>query len=309
VVNSVYKGIHVYGKRSRKQRELIARSVPAIVSEEDWEKAQEVLKSHRILSKRNADNRYLLRGLVRCGFCNLTYTGCTYHSVKEGRKRYYRCNGKTAYRGPYHGKCPGKAVKADSLEEVVWNEIKEILLDPEGVLTKLSERYLNQQTQRASLEADKSVMEKAVNDKQQERERMLDLYRRRLISFADLEKQLAKTAGEEAYFKTRLDRLTTGATDQDKMDNRLHSAEKVLLQLHKVLKEPIPWEVKRQVIELLVWGIKVNTITKGSKREAEASITFAFDKNAPSVNRTPRRAECSYNFREGEWKRGEASLI
>ena len=85
------------------------------------------------------------------------------------------------------------------------------------------------------------------------------------------------TCGAIAYGK---------AKERDKWGNRLHRAEEVLSELYKVQKDPIPWEVKRRVIELLVWEIRVNTITKGSKREAEATITFASDKNTLSVNCT-----------------------
>jgi len=288
IVNPVYKGIHIYGKRSKKQRELISRPVPPIVSEEDWERAQQTLRAHMLFSDRNARTKYLLRGLVRCSYCNLNYVGCTYPDHKDGKKRYYRCNGKTAYRGPYQGKCPSKAVNADALEEAVWKEIEKILLDPEWVITKLNESHLNQEMQQARLEAEQAMLEKALADKQGEKETILDLYRRKLIAFNDLEKQLVKIANEEAYLMTRLDSLEAKAKEQGKLEDKLHKTEELLARLQEVLRNPILYEVKRQVVELLVWEVRIDTVIEGDKKRAQVTITFAFDKNSISANCTGR---------------------
>ena len=246
VVNPVYKGLHIYGKRSQKQRELISRTVAAIVSEQDWEKAQQTLRANRLLSDRNANEKYLLRGLVKCGLCGLTYTGCTYHSSQGGRKRYYRCNGKTAYRGPYQGKCQGKAVNADALEEAVWKEIEKTLLNPNITLERLNQKYLNQEKRSAVLEAEKALVEKSVMSKKGEKERMLDLYRRQLISINDLESQLVKIAGEEKSLSVRLDELQSSAREQERVEEKLNKAGELIQKLQEVLKNPLPWEVKRE---------------------------------------------------------------
>lgn len=77
LVSSTYMGEHHYGKRSRNlNRLLIEQSVPAIVTEEIWRKAQETLSSNVLFSKRNSKHQYLLRGLMKCGLCGLTFIGC-----------------------------------------------------------------------------------------------------------------------------------------------------------------------------------------------------------------------------------------
>src|SRR5262245_23363500 len=54
---------HVYGKRtSNPNRKVISRAVPAIVTEQTWLAAKEVLQSNRIICKRNTHAVYLLRG-------------------------------------------------------------------------------------------------------------------------------------------------------------------------------------------------------------------------------------------------------
>lgn len=54
ITDTIYNGLHSYGKHSKKPREIIERAVPAPVSEETWERAQEVMYGHMLFSKRNA---------------------------------------------------------------------------------------------------------------------------------------------------------------------------------------------------------------------------------------------------------------
>ena len=67
IYNTVYKGIHYYGKRTTRKRELIPREVPAIVSEELWEKAVQRIKDNKILANKNHKEENLLGGLIKCG--------------------------------------------------------------------------------------------------------------------------------------------------------------------------------------------------------------------------------------------------
>ena len=53
----------------------IARQVPAIVPDELWAQAQAALQRNFLFGKRNAKRQYLLRGLIKCGCCSLTYIG------------------------------------------------------------------------------------------------------------------------------------------------------------------------------------------------------------------------------------------
>lgn len=288
VVNTVYKGVHEYGKRSAKQRDVIRRSVPSLVSEEVWEKAQQVLQSNRLFSDRNASDKYLLRGLVKCGCCGLNYTGCHYPEAKGKRKRYYRCNGKTAYRGPYQGKCPAKAVNADTLEGAVWHQIESILLNPDLALEKLSQKCHSHEKRLAVLDAEYAMINKSLADKQGEKERMLDLYRRQIISLDDLEGQLAKMASEELSIRAQLDKLAVANKDQEAIEEKLSKADDLLKRLHEVLKGPLPWETRRQIVELLLWEVKINTKGEEKSRTTEAIATLVFDENMLSANRTGR---------------------
>src|SRR5581483_7950423 len=75
ITNKTYMGVHEFGKRTSTNRPVISRAVPAHVTEEVWQKAQKTLQAHFLFNKRSAKNQYLLRGMIKCGLCGLTYIG------------------------------------------------------------------------------------------------------------------------------------------------------------------------------------------------------------------------------------------
>lgn len=116
--NTVYKGLHEYRKDTKTQKERIIREVPAIVSEELWNRTQALLRKNFAMASRNARRQYLLRGLIRCGLCGRTFVGDG--NNKKGQF-YYRCTGNSSFRGKTQPKCggcgnPGGTDRGNSME-------------------------------------------------------------------------------------------------------------------------------------------------------------------------------------------------
>jgi len=138
IINKTYMGIHDRGKRAVKERAVISRPVPAIVTEATWIKAQKTLQANFLFGKRSARNQYLLRGLIKCGLCGLTYIGVAATRPNGKREFYYRCNG--AHSPAVYvarGRCQAKAVRGDQLEQQVWSDVESFLRNPDPVLQQL----------------------------------------------------------------------------------------------------------------------------------------------------------------------------
>jgi site-specific DNA recombinase len=105
--------------------------VPAIVSQAQFDRAQERLAYNRRMARRN--NRvhpYLLRGLVSCGRCRL---GCSGLHMPTGYD-YYVCRTKTRSQLLLSGeRCPARYIPARALEELVWRDLCEVLATPEMI--------------------------------------------------------------------------------------------------------------------------------------------------------------------------------
>jgi len=278
VVNPVYKGEHLYGRRSQKPREVITRVGPAIVDSVTWEKAQTTLRNNLIAATRNAKRQYLLRTLVKCGICGLNYSGTgTTRLSSKGEIYYYMCNGKNPARGRIQGRCPSKFVRGQALEEAVWRDILGFLHDPGSILSQLATHLNNRQAQTRTLEQERVAQSLALSHKEEEKERILDLYRRGRITVADLERQLGKIAQEEAELKARLASLETTLRGQEAIALRLMEAKDLLHTLRQRLKEEFTWEEKREIIEALVLEIRVDTIQGSERKAPQITVTYAFD--------------------------------
>jgi site-specific DNA recombinase len=138
IANKTYMGIHEFGKRTTSDRPSIPRPVPAIVTENMWQKAQANLKAHFLFDRRNSKREHLLRGIIQCGLCGLTYV-VNRHSGKQ--EFYYRCNGAHSPAIAWaRGKCASKSIRGDELEAQVWSDIESYLRDAASVLQPLRAR-------------------------------------------------------------------------------------------------------------------------------------------------------------------------
>lgn len=290
LVNPTYKGLHIYGKRTNKPRELISRNVQAIVSEEVWDKAQKVLRNNQILSKKNAKRDYLLTGLIKCNVCGSNYHGMTYPGTKKKKElSYYKCNGKTAYRGPLQGRCNSKNIPRQWLEDLIWNDCVDFIKNPGEALKELAASMEKRKSQKTSLETERSAIQKSIYEKELEKESILDLYRKKLIGHGDVEKQLLKISREKEALQRRMQELQQQIDAETILEKQFDTAGELLATLREKIKEDPQVEVKKEIVRTLVDSITVITIQEEDKpSRAEVLIKYRFMK---VVNRTDKRAE------------------
>jgi hypothetical protein len=106
-----------------------------------WQgQAQQTLRANYWFSDRDNRNRYLLRGLVKWGLCGLNYIG----GIGSGAGHpYYKCSSQSNARSLYGRqglRCPGKALRADQIEAIIWDDIEGFLRHPGTVLERLAEQ-------------------------------------------------------------------------------------------------------------------------------------------------------------------------
>ena len=149
LTNSSYMGLDYYGKTRARKKPGGGRTIK-VLPEEEWIRiegftppiieeyvftlVQERLKepSNR---KTKASAPYLLTGYVNCGECGSPVVG----SQLNRRYRYYRCRA-TVPTTLRPATCRARYIPADSLEDVVWDQVRKVLENPELVLDKLRQQ-------------------------------------------------------------------------------------------------------------------------------------------------------------------------
>ncbi|NLB18806.1 MAG: recombinase family protein, partial [Syntrophomonadaceae bacterium] len=135
LMNSAYKGEWVYQKNSENP---IIIPVPAIISPEVWETAQQILAESRRLWAKKGKQQYLLSGLITCTDCG-TPMGGHYGNHWNRKFRHYTCRkSKSTNRIP--GCIPAKLINAESLELIVWSEVKNLLADPDKLVSAVKKK-------------------------------------------------------------------------------------------------------------------------------------------------------------------------
>ena len=293
LVSTAYRGMHQYGKRSVKPRELIERSVPAIVDAGQWDRAQQTLRRNWLFSRRSAKRQYLLRGLMKCAHCGLTYIGTGYPTRQGGQKVYYVCNGKHQGRaifGTGHPACPSKAIPGD-IEDVVWKDLAGFLRNPGPVLRLLRDRTKDLGRESSKAQDEATALGAALQSKDSERNAVLALFRRGRIDAATLDQQLDEVERERGQLAVLIRELEDRRGQSAAAEARIRSVEDLLIRLSHCLGEPLTWEVKREVVESLVDSIRVETIPGDGTKEISAVVTYCFSTPFTSTaNRTPAGA-------------------
>jgi site-specific DNA recombinase len=167
--NPVYRGEYQYGRLTSKGKNLwdgvLAVEVPAIVTTEIWEAAQQTFVINARTSRRNAKRIYMLKSLMRCASCGRTYSGNT----KFGETRFvYKCGGRShRHVNPHLPPCSAPHLNGIRLEAQIWERITEILGAPDEALA---------QQPLTIVPAELPLVEKALGEIKVSQERLTDLY-------------------------------------------------------------------------------------------------------------------------------------
>jgi site-specific DNA recombinase len=277
IANRTYMGQHTFGKRTKNpNRKVIVRAVPAIVTGETWDRAQRVLRSNQIMAARNGRTPFLLRGLIKCGLCGLTFSG-TRASARQP-DHYYHCNGRQFAHSLYGltgKKCPAKSINGEYVERVVWADIESFLRDPGEILDRLRERLSMKGGERQRRQRELEQLRDRLAEKTTERERMLGLFRRGRINDATLDQHLDLINAETAALQAEIEMAERALSVGDQAA-QLKSAEALLAALRKRLDSPISPELKRRIVEALVEGIRADTVECWGVSESKITVTYRF---------------------------------
>ncbi|MFC1943298.1 recombinase family protein [Chloroflexota bacterium] len=142
--NSVYAGLGYYGKTQRvtgadgkshakeqpkSQWVEIRGATPAIISMETYNSAQ--IANQGVKRREfSRPRKNLLSGHVYCGTCGSRLTG----SVQQQKYAYYYCRNNWQR---YGHTCTQRYVRAEELEEASWQSLRDVLANPELVMSEL----------------------------------------------------------------------------------------------------------------------------------------------------------------------------
>ena len=186
--NEKYCGTYIYNKATPKSMGKrnshkckddqdiikIEGAIPAIITREDWNKAQNRLNNRKYGPRQIRNSPYILTGVLRCGYCGGAMTG------HPNKGRYYVC---AMSRMKENGCQHKKQYRAETLEEEIIRAIEERSASRENInryADLLHKAILQQNSQ-------KSDEEITVTRQLKDIEKKLDGYRRAIEKGAELD--------------------------------------------------------------------------------------------------------------------------
>jgi DNA-binding XRE family transcriptional regulator len=227
----------------------------------------------------------LLRSLIKCGLCGLTFSGMR---MKAQREHYYRCNGRQFARGLYGlsgKKCPSKSLNGDYVERLVWADIESFLRNPGELLERLRERVNMREGERQRRQKELADLTGRLQQKATETDRVLALFRRGRIDEATLDHQLDLIKAESDSLQVEVEVVTRALSAGDRVA-QLQSAEALLATLRSRLDGPIAPELKRKIVEILVERVQASMVEHFGVQQSELLISYRFnepDEPAPLI--------------------------
>jgi site-specific DNA recombinase len=241
--------------------------VEPLVSKDVWDAAQRTLERYRVVPSGAVPRTYLLRSVITCGRCDLHYCGV------NGRPgvHWFRCNGYLKERGGLAGRCPGKAIRGDQLERIVWDDLERRLREPGDLIQELNIQDEGA-TQSAVAEAERITLEKAMADAEVARDRAVSLCVRGVISDEDLQQQLGRLDSERAEIRRRLDALRAG----EQVAEAPIVPTDLLVELRQRLAAGLDIETKQKLVQLLCRIVVHTEFDAAGKKSARLAISYRF---------------------------------
>jgi site-specific DNA recombinase len=228
--------------------------VPAIVSTDTFARVAHRLADNKRFASRNSITPSLLQGIAACAGCGYGYYRTSTRTTNK-KIYYYRCLGSDDYRYEGGRVCANKPVRADYLDQVVWQHITGLLADPALIHTEINKRLTTARAgdpaarQRATLTTALAKATTAIT-------RMIEAFGEQLITIDELRARMPDLRARDTNLRNQIHALDTQLADREAYYTLAADLEGFLIQLHRNA-ETSTIEERQRVLRLLVKNVLI----------------------------------------------------
>jgi site-specific DNA recombinase len=255
-----------YGKKRqrfkctvRPKEEWIPISVPPIIDLTTFHAAASRARENNAFASRNLqEGGCLLRKLVRCGRCGSSCSALTSRQTYGGEvhsTHYYGCL-RTTSGFLRQERCSQRRIRADVLDELVWEEVSTRLQDPALVLEAYQGHKIQRSDEEGGTKKDERLKEqiKLVN---RELSRLLDAYQCGALELPELQKRRHLVNSKLDMLNREQELLQKMAAEQKKEIDIKASLGEFAALVSSSLKR-ISFENKQKLLRMVLDKVVVN---------------------------------------------------
>ena len=264
-----------YTTVDRPRGDWLEIDVPALVDEATFERVARRLADNKKFASRSSKTPSLLQGLAACSGCGYAcYRGHT--TTTAGNKIfYYRCIGSDNYRFEHGKVCDSKPVRADYLDQVVWDHVTGLLTDPSLIRTEIDKRLTQIRTADPAT-AQRKRLDDALAKTTSAITRLIGAYQEDLLSLDELRARMPELRTRQTSLRHQAQALDAQLTDREIYLKLAENLEDFLATLRKSATTAAAGD-RQRVMRLLVREVLVSP----GKIVIRHSIPTRADASAP----------------------------
>jgi site-specific DNA recombinase len=197
----------------RPREEWIEIPVPALVTEESFARAQELLQENKIRSRRRTIEPSVVQGLVSCQKCGYAFSR-TSTRTSSRKIHYYKCIGSEGWRKLGGPVCDNRRlVRQDLLDQIVWAEVIRLLEEPTLIQQELDRRLAVARSSDPTKKHEQSLQKELIHVGKGI-ERLLNAYQEGLLSIEQLRERMPALRNREQMLRTELRAIADQINDR-----------------------------------------------------------------------------------------------
>lgn len=243
-----------------------------IISQLDWEKAQQILKKRSNKPNRIHGGTFPFTGVMKCPQCGSGMVVMrTVNKLKDGTRKtleYYAC-GAWKNKGP--SVCRTNAIRADKAEVYIFGRLQELATSKQ-LIKEIADRVNNKRSNKDEpLQQEHQTLLKELEQAKCKKDKAMELYEEDIITKVDLQQRLNKVNEQIEQLELRLQpiKLQLQSLKVHTIDEP--TIQEVMSNFQKAFKKAMTQEQQKHLVTLIIKDITLN-----DKREVD-SIQIQFN--------------------------------
>src|SRR6266853_4376077 len=245
----------------RPREEWIEIPVPALVTENSFARAQELLHQNKIRSRRRTIAPSVVQGLVTCAKCGYAFSR-TSTQTSARKIHYYKCIGSDGWRKLGGPVCDnGRFVRQELLDQIVWAEVIRLLEEPALLQQELDRRLVAARASDPTRKREQSL-QRELTHVGKGIERLLNAYQEGLLSIEQLRERMPVLRQRQQTLRAELQAMADQTNDRAAFLRLAETLTAFLARLRSAA-ETLSVIERQRIVRLLVKDVLVgeDTIT------------------------------------------------
>ena len=243
----------------RAREEWIEIPVPALVTEESFARAQELLYHNKIRSRRRTIAASVVQGLVSCAKCGYAFSR-TSTQTSARKIHYYKCIGSDSWRKLGGPVCDNsRFIRQELLDQIVRAEVIRLLEDPTLIQQELDRRLVAARASDPTRKREQSL-QRELTHVGKGVERLLNAYQEGLLSIEQLRERMPVLRQRQQALSAELQTIADQTNDRAAFLRLAETLSAFLARLRSAA-ETLSVIERQKIVRLLVKDILVGEDT------------------------------------------------